>query len=239
MVKEIDYKALSVGEIVALNYSAADVLHQYGIDFCCHGQDSFENACAKASAHLEDVIQSLNELNSSNVAIGCDFSNWPKDLLIDYILKIHHRGIRREGPITLHLLDKVESVHGEKHTELYEVRRLFAESLVALEEHLLKEEEVLFPYLYELWNCLEQDTKPGEFHCGSVVYPIDVMMHEHDGEGERYREISRLTDGFTPPEDACESYKLVLRRIADFEKALHEHIHLENNILFPWAIRNE
>lgn len=237
----MNYKTATVGAIAAYDYRAVPVFHRYGIDFCCHGEEPFTEACAKAGASVEEVVTALDNAlqEQSEGSYSYAFKEWDKDLLMDYILKVHHRGIRREGPVTLQLLDKVASVHGEKHPELMEVRSLFAESLLALEEHLQKEEQVLFPYLYDLFAALAGEGTLGSFHCGSVVHPIGVMLTEHDGEGERYRTIAALTNGYTPPADACESYKLVLQRIARFEQQLHEHIHLENNILFPWAIDNE
>ncbi len=237
----MNYKNQTVGAIAAADYRTVSVFHRYGIDFCCHGEDAFEEACIKATASVEEVMSALDKAlqEMDGDSFVHPFSEWDKDLLMDYILKVHHRGIRREGPVTLQLLDKAVRVHGEQHPELQEVQRLFAESLVDLEEHLQKEEQVLFPYLYDLFSASVGEGELEAFHCGSVIYPIRVMLTEHDGEGERYRTISSLTNGYTAPEDACASYKLVLQQIARFERQLHEHIHLENNILFPWAIDNE
>ncbi len=237
----MNYKELTVGAIAAHDYRTTDVFHRFRIDFCCHGGENFVEACNKAGADMEEVIKALEALNNDEESKGqsMDFRSWDTDLLIDYILKVHHRGIRREGPITQALLEKVVRAHADRHPELHEVHRLFIASLQDLSDHLVKEEEVLFPFLYELFEAKAQGGRPAPFHCGSVTYPINVMLTEHDGEGERYREIARLTNNYTAPEDACESYKLLLRRLAEFERNLHEHIHLENNILFHWAIANE
>jgi regulator of cell morphogenesis and NO signaling len=234
------YKAMSVGQIATADFRAAAIFREFGIDFCCHGDDDFTTACHKAQVDPILVVKKLQQLQEEPFQIqNIQFANWPIDLLMDYILKIHHRGIRQKGPDILDLLDKVTAVHGERHPELFEVRTLFAESLQDLSDHLTKEEEVLFPYLYKLFQSSSEGSMPEPFHCGSVGYPIEVMLTEHDGEGERYRIISSLTNGYKTPQDACNSYRLVLNQLCEFEQDLHQHIHLENNILFPWAIEQE
>jgi iron-sulfur cluster repair di-iron protein len=232
------YASRTVGEIVADNYAAADVFHHFGVDFCCHGADNYLEAVGKANADPERVADALDGLHAQP-GTSPDFKQWPTDLLIDYVLKIHHRGIRRDGPEMLSLMHKVEQVHAENHPELHEVARLLEGSLEALEEHLQKEEQVLFPYMYEMYAAIARGERPQPFHCGSIAMPINVMEAEHDGEGERYRHIAALTNNYTAPADACASYRLLLDKIKTFEANLHEHIHLENNIIFPDAIAVE
>ncbi len=152
---------------------------------------------------------------------------------MDYILKIHHRGIRARGPELLALLEKVERVHGEAHPELHELKALVSESLEDLEMHLQKEENVLFPYLYELYTAKEQGQRMAPMHCGTIANPIRVMKMEHEGEGNRYLHIIQLTNHFSVPQDGCASYRLLMQELEAFVDALFEHIHLENNLLFP------
>ena len=159
--------------------------------------------------------------------------------VIIYVLKIHHRGIRAKGPQIEALLTKVTEAHSKNHPELLQVQALFRDSLLDLENHLSKEENVLFPYVYEMFQAKEEGLKIAEFHCGTILYPIEVMEDEHNHEGERFEKISSLTNGFTAPEDACASFRLVLQQLKQFEEALHEHIHLENNIIFPRALELE
>lgn len=237
MEKENIYRK-EVGEIVAGNYAAARVFAGYGIDFCCHGDIPLEEACAVAGVPVEKVVEALDTAEDARPVAG-EFSSWPVDLLIDYILKIHHRGIRKNGPEVLELLEKVEAVHGDRHPELHEVKELFVESLQELELHLQKEENVLFPYLQELFEASEAGEPAGQMHCGTVANPIRVMRMEHEGEGNRYHRVSELTDGFAVPADGCASYRLAMLRLKDFVNALYEHIHLENNILFQKAVELE
>lgn len=234
----MELKNKTIGAIVAENFATADIFRKYGIDFCCHGNIDFEEACAKAQVPIENISKELESANGPT-STGADFSHWPYDLLIDYVLKIHHRSIRREGPDILRLLDTVVDKHGAAHPELTEVRTLFQHSLQDLELHLSKEEEILFPYLYRLFEAADNGLYIEPIHCGSVSHPIEAMMSDHSNEGERYKKINLLTHNYRVPEDACNGYKLLLSKIKLFEINLNEHIHLENNIIFPAAIRIE
>lgn len=233
-----DYTQMTVGQIVADNFGNAAVFDRYGIDFCCNGARSLPDACHAAGVEVEQVVAGLAATTSGESAFA-DFKSWDTDLLADYILKYHHRNIRTQGPAIERLLTKVCNVHGDNHPELFEVQALFLGSLADLESHLEKEEVMLFPYIYELCEAERTHSHVGGFHCGTVEAPIRVMMAEHDAEGERYREISRLLNGYPTPVDACDSYRLLLIRLKEFEQALHHHIHLENNIVFPRAIALE
>lgn len=233
-----DFNVMSVGEIVADDFKYAKVFDNYKIDFCCNGSVPLSEACKSANVDLNTVIENLKkELSESSDTV--DFKSWPTDLLVDYILKYHHRNIRKQGPEIAVLLDKVCRVHGDNHPELFEIQQLFNESLIDLENHLQKEEMVLFPYVYELCLAEGNDTSIPPFHCGTIESPIAVMMAEHDAEGERYHHIAHLTNNYTTPIDGCNSYRLVLEKLKAFETALHHHIHLENNIVFPRAIKLE
>ena len=238
MIKR-DYNSYTVGQIVAGNFTASQIFARYRIDFFFHGNFPFIQSCQNSNVKPENVAKELDELQDRSAGGTYDFVSWPLDLLLDYVQKIHHRGIRINGPQIAELLDKVVLAHAEKHSELLQVQKLFHDSLNDLSSHLLKEEDVLFPYLYDLFNASASGTKIERFHCDTIQYPIHVMELEHSGEGERYEIISKLTNGFTAPEDACASYRLVLLQLKQFEAALHEHIHLENNIIFPRALQLE
>ncbi len=231
-MKTTDWKHTSVGNIVAEDFAAAKVFKKYGIDFCCHGDVALDKACADLELLPEEVIQALERQEADNKG-SIPFASWPLDLLMDYILKIHHRGIRAHGPELLNLLEKVERVHGEAHPELHELKMLVSESLQDLEMHLQKEENVLFPYLYDLYAAFEQGQRMEPMHCGTIANPIRVMKMEHEGEGNRYLHIIELTDHFSVPQDGCASYRLMMQELEAFVDALFEHIHLENNLLFP------
>lgn len=236
IMKQKDYNACTVGQIVANNFGATYVFSRYRIDFCCHGNTPFTEACQNRNLDPKVVAGELDASLENRVSGTPDFAGWPIDLLVDYVLKIHHRGIRTKGPQIEALLDKVTEAHARNHPELLEVQALFRDSLSDLENHLLKEENVLFPYVYEMSQAKEEGRKAARFHCDTILFPIEVMESEHSHEGERFEKISALTNGFTAPKDTCASFRLVLQQLRQFEKALHEHIHLENNIIFPSAL---
>ena len=152
--------------------------------------------------------------------------NWPADLLIDYILKIHHRGIRDNGPGILARFRRAVEARPEQ-LELAEACALFEESLIDLDMHLMKEENVLFPFILELFEADREDRDLEQMHCGSVANPIRVMEDDHEGEIQRYARIAHA------------DYRELMSEVAAFMNALHEHIHLENEILFPLAVRLE
>lgn len=233
-----EYNTMTVGQIVADNFAHASVFERYGIDFCCNGNVPLDEACRKSGVGIDVVMTELKQ-QTSEVVETIDFQSWPTDLLVDYILKFHHRRARSEGKVISELIEKVCRAHGEHYPELFEIRELLYDSMIDLENHLCKEEQILFPYIYELCEADAEGTKLPPFHCGSIESPIAVMMAEHDVEGERYREINLLTNGYKTPEDGCTSYRLLMERLQKFEAALHHHIHLENNIVFPRALQME
>lgn len=228
----------SVGSIVNENFAAARVFKYFGIDFCCGGSATLADACRIAGADVESVCQALAE--NDNVKGGViPFASWPTDLLIDYVLKIHHRGIRAKGPTLLADIKRVAEVHGAAYPELNQLVKLFADSLDDLESHLQKEEQELFPYCLKLFEASMRKERVEKMHCGSVANPIRVMLSEHSDEGTRYKFIRNLMNGFAAPEDACASYKLMLEDLEEFMDGLFEHIHIENNILFPRFVHLE
>ncbi len=222
----------SVGSIVADNFAAARVFKRYGIDFCCGGTMTLEDACRLAGVCAEDVLCDLERAVEVSECV-IPFDSWPTDLIIDYVLKIHHRNIRSKGPRLLADIEHVAAVHGDVHPELLQLKTLFAQSLDDLENHLQKEEQVLFPYCYHLIESQQKGDKVEAMHCGTVANPIRVMHREHSDEGLRYKFIRNLMHDYAVPSDACPSYRLMLEDLEAFMDALFEHIHLENNILFP------
>lgn len=223
---------ITVGSIVNNNYATARVFKYFGIDFCCGGSATLSDACRAAGADVDKVCEAL-AVHEDGPSEAIPFNRWPTDLLIDYVLKIHHRGIRAKGPQLLADIERVAATHGDRHPELVQLTSLFASSLEDLESHLQKEEQVLFPYCYQLFEASMHGLSGEKMHCGTVANPIRVMLREHSDEGTRYRYIRNLMNGFVAPDDACVSYRLMLQDLEAFMDGLFEHIHIENNILFP------
>ncbi|MGM5629734.1 iron-sulfur cluster repair di-iron protein [Apibacter raozihei] len=228
----------TIGEIVAEDFRTAAVFSKYKIDFCCRGDKTVEHVCEKKSINSDELVKELEEsITSKNESV--DFNSWPLDLLADYIVKTHHEYIREKVPPLTQFLTKVYKVHGERNPELKEILELFLQSSEDLLTHLKKEEMILFPFIRKMVEAKSsnQPMQPGHF--GSIENPIAMMMDDHSVEGDRFRKISELSHGYTPPEGACNTYKVSFSMLDEFEQNLHKHIHLENNILFPKSIKME
>ncbi len=232
-------KETIIGELVAQDYRAASVFKQNGIDFCCSGNRTIEEACGRRQKDTEAIIQHLKEVTTqSNGAANVDFVSWPLDLLADYIEKKHHRYVEAKFLEITPFLSKVARVHGDRHPELIEIEQLFNESVADLTMHMKKEELMLFPFIRKMVHAKQTGTS-ADAPFGTVQNPIRMMMHEHSAEGERFRKISELSNNYLPPHDACNTYRVTFALLKEFEDDLHQHIHLENNILFPKAIELE
>lgn len=220
---------------------AARIFEKVGIDYCCGGNKSLEEACAVSNLSVDEVIDSL-ELAEQTARAKQKDRNWQAEPLADlvaHILATHHKYTREEIARLGPLFDKVVSVHGKNHPELGQIRSVFRGLAQEMTTHMMKEEAVLFPYIVRIEEAVTQrePVLPPPF--GSLQNPVAMMMHEHDSAGDALRAMRQATAGYTPPGDACISYKTLYQALADFEKDLHQHVHLENNILFPRAIELE
>ncbi|WP_392469770.1 iron-sulfur cluster repair di-iron protein [Sphingobacterium cellulitidis] len=232
-------KEEKIGDIVAKNFKAAAIFSKYGLDFCCGGQISVEEAAKKKGLQSDKLIAELEEVLEQKSENDVDFNSWPSDLLASYIVKTHHRYVREKVPVLQTYLDKICRVHGERHPELFEINKLFVESSSDLFHHLEKEEKILFPFIEKLEEAQNSKGDYNQPGFGSVQNPISMMIHEHEQEGDRFAKISDLSDQYTAPIDACSTYQVAFEMLREFEQDLHKHIHLENNILFPKSIQLE
>lgn len=228
-----------IGQFVAQDYRTAAVFSKYKIDFCCNGNRTINETCEKKGIDSNVLLEELNSVLNEKGEQSIDYKSWPLDLLIDYIEKKHHRYVEEKIPVLCQFLDKLCNVHGDHHPELLKINDLFTASAGQLAAHMKKEELILFPFVKKMVNAkLEQGTVQSP-QFGSVESPIAIMMQEHDNEGERFRQISELSNNYNPPVDGCNTYQVTFAMLDEFEKDLHLHIHLENNILFPKAIKLE
>jgi regulator of cell morphogenesis and NO signaling len=230
----------TVGEIAVETPGATREFEKLGIDYCCGGSRSLGQACAEANIPVDQV---LARLGASAAAVQSDSDkDWQKQLLADLIVHItttHHVFVREESPRIEALAAKVVGVHGKNHPELLQVQQIFSVLAEELRVHLMKEEQMLFPYiaLMEESSLAGEPAPPAVF--GTVVNPVRMMMQEHDGAGEALRALRSVTSDYTVPEDACISYRTLYEALDGYEADLHQHIHLENNILFPRAVAME
>lgn len=229
--------AKTVRELAVELPHATRVFEKLGIDYCCGGGKSLEEACSTARVAVDEVLQSLETPAPANG--GVDWKTAPLAELIEHILTRHHAYVKGEIPRLEALLAKVYSVHGERHPELASIQESFRGLGQELLMHCMKEEQILFPYIIEMEKAVTQRRPASPPMFGTVRNPIQMMIMEHDSAGDALRSIREASSGFSAPADACISFQTLYRAMADFEADLHEHIHLENNILFPRAVAME
>ncbi len=232
-------KNKTVGEIVKLDFRAADVFSSYGIDFCCGGKISVSEACANSNCDETKVISDLEAMQNQHGSQVHDFNSWNIGFLADYIQNTHHQYVSKAIPQILPLAQKVAEVHGENHAEVIQINELFQDLAEELLQHMQKEEQILFPYIKKLVADESAGKSNDQGSFGTIASPISVMEQEHENAGVILKELFRLSDGYTPPEDACNTFRVLYGKLKEFEDDLHRHIHLENNILFPKAIELE
>ncbi|MBI3925162.1 MAG: iron-sulfur cluster repair di-iron protein [Armatimonadetes bacterium] len=206
-----------VGQLVAERPDLASALERWGIDYCCGGGRSLAAACAAREVSVEEILGSLGESAPSD---GTRWDQAGVEELVDHILFTHHAYLRRELPALGERLARVARVHGDNHPELRQLKALFEELSDELLSHMAKEEQILFPAV----------VNGGHFPLDG---PIQVMMLEHDHAGSLLASMRQLSGGFEPPADGCATYRALYAGLDALEKDLHQHIHLENNILFP------
>jgi len=235
MTESLD--AITVGEIVATDLRAASVFEHFGIDFCCGGRRSLADACRAAGVDPGAVRAALDSIAAEITDADAEVGQWPLGRLIDHIVSTHHAYVRVAMHTIAHQLATVARVHGGRHPELARVAAAFDELQYGLQHHLTKEEQVLFPYIRELATRVEGHPIVSPF--GTVANPIRMMEREHGECGDGLRRIRELTNGYALPADGCMTYRAAFEELVRFERDLHRHVHLENNVLFPQAIALE
>ena len=206
------------------------------IDYCCGGNQSLGQACASAGVDVDDLMEMLSGVGQSNEEGVLDFQNASLPELITHILETHHVFTKTEMERLQQLADKVLQAHGGNHPELVNLDELFTRLCADLKPHMFKEEQVLFPYIMAMAEAAGQNRAVPFPPFGTVNNPIRMMMMEHDTAGQILRKLRALTSDYKVPADACISYQTLYQALENFERDLHQHIHLENNILFPKAL---
>jgi regulator of cell morphogenesis and NO signaling len=229
-------KEKTVAEIALETPRAAAVFEEFGIDYCCGGELSLEEACAEAKASMVEVEQVLAEVRDAREnADTVDWRNEPLYRLVEHIVNFHHQYVRRALPRVDQLLSKVLTAHGQKHHEIAQVQRHFHQLSEEMVGHMMKEEQVLFPYIIRMEEATTKHEPVPAPMFGTVRNPIRMMRAEHDTAGGTLKEIRKLTRDYDAPKDGCNSFRALYAALEEFERDLHQHIHLENNILFPKA----
>ncbi|TWO32225.1 iron-sulfur cluster repair di-iron protein [Seonamhaeicola sediminis] len=226
-------KNKTVAEVVAENIKTAHVFKKHGIDFCCGGGITIEKACEKKELDYEILKNELLQVDAAPKAY--DYNSWDLGFLIDHIINVHHSYVEESIPLILQYSNRVAEVHGHHYTEVIKINQLFTEVANELAAHLKKEELVLFPYIKKLLRLKEEGAALGTPPFGTVNNPIQMMEEEHESAGDIFKTIAQLTNNYTPPEGACNTFRALYAKLEEFEQDLHQHIHLENNILHTKA----
>ena len=243
IMSSIVSKETSVSDIVTAYPMASKVFEKHHIDFCCGGKESVEKVCQDKKLDVNSLMKDIQDITTSD---NEDEIAWEGktdvDEMIDFILPRYHETLKEDlarlGPI----MSKVVKVHGERHPELLEMKTTYDSMSEELLLHMQKEEQILFPFMrriYAAWTNQAEGGDAPSHPCGSVANPIGQMEREHEAVGRDLATISRLSNEYTPPEDGCNTYRALLAGLKVVETDLHQHIHLENHVLQPLAIRME
>ena len=231
-----------VADIVVHYPQTRQLLEDHNIDYCCGGKHSLKETCDKAQVSWQDMRKKLNDVIEESAAAPPpkDWITTPLSKLIRHILDAHHVYLRENLPRLLGLAEKAYQAHHQQHGEMLRVLEYSLNTLkTEIEVHLLKEEQVLFPLIQEMEAFEQGRGSQPTVQCGTIENPIRQMSTEHDSAGEILEQMRHITGGYELPDDACETFKALYDGLRELEKDLHDHIHLENNILFPKAIELE
>jgi regulator of cell morphogenesis and NO signaling len=229
----------TVREIALEQPSSIRVFEQYGIDYCCGGRKPLSEACATRDLEVDTVIAALEDAAKDTAPTEEDWSKVSLERLSGHIVATHHAYVKKELPRLALLAQKVVARHGATRVELPVIQSKLTKLDEELRQHLAKEELILFPHIAKLERAINDGGAKPENCFGTVANPIAMMTQEHDAAGTLLSRIRDLSQNFTTPEDACPTYHAFYDGLNEFEKDLHQHIHLENNILFPRAIELE
>lgn len=234
-------KSESVTSIVNNDYRTADVFRKYNIEYCCGGKYPLHIACEINGVDEEQLIQELEEATSEiNTSNTLDFNSWPIDFLTDYIVNIHHHYLRIALPRLLDYVGRFADGHRKKYTYLDELQNIVTLLNRTFIPHLEQEEQIIFPYIRQISHAYYSREPYASLLVRTLRKPIeDIMEHEHNITGKLIHRLRELTNDYTPPEPACISHKVTFYKLREVDNDITRHLHLENNILFPKAIRME
>ena len=224
----------TVGRIVTRDTRTANVFSRHGIDFCCGGRQTLQQACASKRLDVNAVIHELQESTTAPALTPVDVTGWSVGELVDWIVTRHHTYVRAEIPLITGLLAKAARRHGELHRELPEISARFSIVADDLLRHMEKEEQILFPMIEWLDVSFRSACDERTF---AIEKPIAAMCAEHEDAALQLAHIRRLANSYAAPPDACDTWRAAYTQLEAFEADLHRHVHLENEVLFPLAFR--
>ncbi len=233
------FRSATLKEIVTKDFQTAAVFEKYSLDFCCRGGKTIDEACKDKGVNLLSVLDDLSHISHDDEIVPTAFAEMTPDVLCNYIVNTHHAYVTRMIPVLYVHTQKVAAVHGANHPEVIEIAKHFQAVAVEMQQHMKKEEQMLFPFIKALYNSTKKNEPVNFAAFGSVQNPIRMMESEHQNAGDEMFAIRSLSNNYTPPEDGCTTFRISYQELQDFELDLHQHVHLENNILFPNSIKLE
>ncbi len=234
-----DLRTLTLKTIVTNNFQTAAIFEKYSLDFCCRGGRTIDDACKEKGIDVASVLTDLLSIEKKGGAPAEQFTAMDPDILCDHIVETHHAFVSRMIPVLFTHTKKIAAVHGENHPELLSIAEHFETVAMELTQHMKKEEQLLFPFIKQLQAAKRSGQTAAVAPFGSVQNPIRMMEAEHQNAGDELYAIRALSSGYTVPEDGCTTYRITFQELKEFENDLHQHVHLENNILFPKALALE
>lgn len=225
----------TIGEIVAENYNAAGVFRKYGMDFCCGGGITLSKACEKRNVNTEELILELQKLGNGVSGENENYLAWEPEFLIEHIINTHHQFVSSKIEEISVYAQKVATVHGERHPENVEIYQTFVNLSHEMLSHMEDEEKIVFPMIKSISTKRKMGKSVGSNEVNELKKQLQLMEEDHDGAGNLMALIRQQSNNFTPPVDACATYRILYQNLRGFEEDLHKHVHLENNILFKKA----
>jgi regulator of cell morphogenesis and NO signaling len=234
-----ELRTATLKELVTQNFQTAAVFEKYSLDFCCRGGKTIDEACKEKGIDVLTVLNELSTIEHTGGSISSSFKEMQPDMQCNYIVDTHHAYVSKMIPVLYAHTQKVAAVHGANHPEVIAIAKHFETVAIELQQHMKKEEQMLFPFIKALHAAVKKNEPIIHAPFGTVQNPIRMMEAEHQNAGDEMFEIRSLSSNYTPPADGCTTYRITYQELQDFERDLHEHVHLENNILFPAAVRLE
>lgn len=231
-----EFAEQTLASIVTGNHQVVPLLERYNLDFCCKGKRTLAQACAEKGIKIESITEELKSLSDVTSRQQMPFTEMDCEQLISYILIHHHFYVKQTMPTIVGHLNKVSTKHGDRFPHMRDVYDMFAIIAREMTLHMEKEETILFLRIKEVEN-LCKSGRSSEILPGYITMPIRAMEADHEEAGDIMYQIRRVTNNYTPPPDACTTFKVSLAEMKEFEEDLHKHVHIENNILFPKAMQ--
>jgi regulator of cell morphogenesis and NO signaling len=232
-------KALNktIGEIVADDYRTSKVFEKYGIDFCCGGKIVLSTTCEEKGFDLATITREIEDVKNQQIERDQNYTSWELPFLIDYIVNVHHGYLKESTEQIKTHTKKIAEVHGERHSELFEITSIFDKIANDMATHLKEEEDVFFPALKRADMNKKADSALSTEDVELISHSLESLVRDHEEIGEAVHKINHLTNGYEIPDDACNTFILTYKELKEFEDDLHKHVHLENNILFLEAVK--